>query len=109
VCLEKMRQLRQVSQNIDAKFEVLDLRQQFDDNAPISKNSVSLIVTSPPYPNAYDYHLYHRFRLFWLGYDPRMLAKVEVGSHLRHQKEATGFDQYVEEMTLCLRNFWWAL
>jgi DNA modification methylase len=109
VCLEKMRQLRQVSRNIDARFAVVDLRQQFDDNAPFSKNSVSLIVTSPPYPNAYDYHLYHRFRLFWLGYDPRMLAKVEVGSHLRHQKEATGFDQYVEEMTLCLRNFWWAL
>lgn len=111
VCLEKMRQLRLVSQvtETDTKFKVVDLRQQFEDNSSISKTSVSLIVTSPPYPNAYDYHLYHRFRLFWLGYDPRNLAKVEVGSHLRHQKERTGFDQYIEEMTLCLQNFWWAL
>ena len=45
-----------------------------------------------------DYHLYHRFRLFWLGFDPRKLAKIEIGSHLRHQKEATGFSAYLGEM-----------
>lgn len=60
--------------------------------------SVDLIVTSPPYGNANDYHLYHRFRLLWLGHDPRQLAKMEVGSHLRHQKEASGFDSYISEM-----------
>ncbi|MBI4488574.1 MAG: restriction endonuclease [Deltaproteobacteria bacterium] len=61
-------------------------------------DSVDLIVTSPPYGNANDYHLYHRFRLLWLGYDPGELAKIEIGSHLRHQKEATGFDSYLGEM-----------
>jgi DNA modification methylase len=65
-------------------------------------DSVDLIVTSPPYGNANDYHLYHRFRLLWLGYDPRQLANKEIGSHLRHQKESTGFDEYVEEMEQCL-------
>ncbi len=65
-------------------------------------DSVDLIVTSPPYGNANDYHLYHRFRLLWLGHDPRALAKVEIGSHLRHQKEATGFDAYRGEMQECL-------
>ena len=65
-------------------------------------DSVDLIVTSPPYGNANDYHLYHRFRLLWLGHDPRALAKVEIGSHLRHQKEATGFDSYRGEMQECL-------
>jgi len=38
-------------------------------------NSVDLIVTSPPYGNANDYHLYHRFRLLWLGYEPGQFAK----------------------------------
>ena len=65
-------------------------------------DSVDLIVTSPPYGNANDYHLYHRFRLLWLGYDPRQLANKEIGSHLRHQKESTGFDAYIEEMEQCL-------
>lgn len=60
--------------------------------------SVDLIVTSPPYGNANDYHLYHRFRLLWLGHDPRQLGKIEIGSHLRHQKESSGFDAYLAEM-----------
>ena len=59
---------------------------------------VDLIVTSPPYPNATDYHLYHRFRMFWLGYDPREMGKIEIGSHLRHQRNGTGFEEYQEEM-----------
>ncbi len=65
-------------------------------------NSADLIVTSPPYGNANDYHLYHRFRLLWLGYDPRDLGKIEIGSHLRHQKESSGFKEYMAEMELCL-------
>ena len=61
-------------------------------------DSVDLIVTSPPYGNANDYHLYHRFRLLWLGHDPRHLGRIEIGSHLRHQKESSGFDTYLAEM-----------
>jgi DNA modification methylase len=64
--------------------------------------SVDLVVTSPPYGNATDYHLYHRFRLFWLGADPCELARIEIGSHLRHQRESTGHDSYRDEMQACL-------
>jgi DNA methylase len=49
--------------------------------------SCDLAVFSPPYPNAFDYHLYHRFRLFWLGHDPRQLKHSEIGAHLRYQTE----------------------
>ena len=70
----------------------------------IPSNSVDLVVTSPPYGNAMDYHLYHRFRLLWLGCEPQALAKMEIGSHLRHQKEANGFDKYCEEMKASLKN-----
>ena len=43
-----------------------------------------LVVTSPPYPNAYSYHLYHRTRLIWLGYDPELFKKIEIGSHRKY-------------------------
>jgi DNA modification methylase len=43
---------------------------------PIADNSVSLIVTSPPYAsNAIDYMRAHKFSLTWLGYDIDNLAK----------------------------------
>jgi DNA modification methylase len=72
-------------------------------------DSVDLIVTSPPYANANDYHLYHRFRLFWLGHDPRELAHIEIGSHLRHQKESSAFDSYLEEIGQSLSGMYRAL
>jgi len=71
-------------------------------NGVCNPDTVDLIVTSPPYGNANDYHLYHRFRLFWLGYDPRQLARIEIGSHLRHQRESSGFDSYLAEIEECL-------
>lgn len=68
--------------------------------------TVDLIMTSPPYGNATDYHLYHRFRLLWLGHDPRKLGKIEIGSHLRHQKESSGFDAYAKEMSQTLHQMY---
>lgn len=32
--------------------------------------SVGAVITSPPYPNAYEYWLYHKYRMYWLGFDP---------------------------------------
>lgn len=103
--LKKVHRLAPLLDFREARFETADLR--FEKVVP--DNSVDLIVTSPPYPNATDYHLYHRFRLFWLGHDPRKLGKKEIGSHLRHQKENTGIDQYLNEMSSCLERMWAAL
>jgi len=61
---------------------------------PIKKNSIDFIVTSPPYPNAFDYCLYHRFRQFWLGFNPRILSNYEIGAHLKYQKNNQGPEQY---------------
>ena len=80
----------------DASFLVGDSRNDLRET--IGENSIDLIITSPPYPNATDYHLYHRFRLFWLGFDPRLLGKIEIGSHLRHQRNNTGFEEYRHDM-----------
>jgi hypothetical protein len=41
---------------------------------------VSLVITSPPYPNAFEYWLYNKYRMYWLGYDPISVRKVEIGA-----------------------------
>ncbi len=107
--------VRRLSGQLDFRspmFVTADSRASVIGDVPpafIKPESVALVVTSPPYPNANDYHLYHRFRLFWLGYDPRNLAGIEIGSHLRHQKERTGLKAYLNDMEPCLRNCFLAL
>ena len=54
---------------------------------------VGLVVTSPPYPNAYEYWLYHKYRMYWLGMDPLAVRKAEIGARChyfkkKHQTEA---------------------
>jgi DNA modification methylase len=75
------------------------------DTAEFPADSVDLIVTSPPYGNAYDYHLYHRFRLYWLGHLPAELAQHEIGSHLRHQREKSGYREYLDDLRLSIEQF----
>lgn len=87
-------------QRADAKFSIGDSRTDIGHH--VGDSSVGLIVTSPPYPNATDYHLYHRFRLFWLGFDPRELGAIEIGSHLRHQRTGKGFAEYCQDMASVL-------
>lgn len=41
---------------------------------------VDFILTSPPYPNTYDYYLYHKHRMLWLGYDVKSTMTSEIGS-----------------------------
>ncbi len=50
----------------------------------------NLLVTSPPYPNAFSYHLYHGIRLHWLGYDPSSFKKIEIGSHRKYSAKGSG-------------------
>ena len=48
---------------------------------------VHLVVCSPPYPNAYSYHLYHRSRMLWLDMDPEDFKKREIGSHRKYSSK----------------------
>ncbi|MDE0081742.1 MAG: hypothetical protein OXT72_03725 [Gammaproteobacteria bacterium] len=41
---------------------------------------VDLVITSPPYPNAYEYWLYHKYRMYWLGFDPIAVRESEIGA-----------------------------
>lgn len=67
----------------------------------IKSNSVSLIVTSPPYLNAYDYHKYHRQRIHWIGGDVEYARDLEIGSHDEFTRTGATPDQYFNDMNLC--------
>lgn len=71
----------------------------------IDENTVDLIVTSPPYPNTYDYYLYHKLRMFWLDMDWEKAKFNEIGSRLRHSSRKEPIEAYVRDMTKCFENF----
>jgi site-specific DNA-methyltransferase (cytosine-N4-specific) len=48
--------------------------------------AVDLVVTSPPYPNAYSYHLYHMTRMLWLDMDQVGFKAREIGSHRKYSR-----------------------
>lgn len=49
---------------------------------------LDLVVCSPPYPNAYSYHLYHMTRMVWLGMDQPKFKREEIGSHRKYSSPA---------------------
>lgn len=48
---------------------------------------IDLVVCSPPYPNAYSYHLYHMTRMLWLGMDQPKFKREEIGSHRKYSRK----------------------
>ena len=48
---------------------------------------IGLVVCSPPYPNAYEYWLYHKYRMWWLGYDPLFVKEKEIGARPHYFKK----------------------
>ena len=67
----------------------------------IKKNSIDLIVTSPPYLNAYDYHKYHRHRMHWIDGDVSFARDLEIGKHDTFTKKNSVADPYFEDMKNC--------
>lgn len=50
-------------------------------------NNIGLVITSPPYPNAYEYWLYHKYRMWWLGFNPVEVRTYEIGARPHYQKK----------------------
>lgn len=67
-------------------------------------DKVGLVVTSPPYPNAYEYWLYHKYRMYWLGFDPIAVREREIGArpHFFKKKPHTEHD-FGRQMGACFR------
>lgn len=51
------------------------------------ESPVGLVITSPPYPAAYEYWLYHKYRMYWLGYDPVAVREKEIGARPHYFKK----------------------
>ena len=67
---------------------------------------LDLVVCSPPYPNAYSYHLYHMTRMVWLGMDQPEFKKREIGSHRKFSskgKNGATIETFSDEMKTIFR------
>jgi hypothetical protein len=56
----------------------------------LANASVSLVVSSPPYPGVYDYVSHHDDRLRWLGLSARDFEALEIGSRRELSSESFG-------------------
>jgi site-specific DNA-methyltransferase (cytosine-N4-specific) len=52
----------------------------------IGEGSFAGAVFSPPYPNAYEYWLYHKYRAYWLGENPILVRELEIGARPHYSK-----------------------
>jgi SAM-dependent methyltransferase len=65
---------------------------------------VGLVITSPPYPNAYEYWLYHKYRMWWLGFDPLSVKEKEIGARAHFfKKNHHTAEIFVEQMRQTFR------
>lgn len=72
-------------------------------NSDDFSGSIGMVITSPPYPNAYEYWLYHKYRMYWLGYDPIEVKNEEIGARAKYFKKSgyEGYD-FAEQMSSLL-------
>lgn len=88
----------ELSELIEPRFEC-----QIIEGSLLSRPKIpllDLVVCSPPYPNAYSYHLYHQSRMSWLGMNQPKFKKEEIGSHRKYSsksKNAATVETFREE------------
>ncbi len=67
---------------------------------PLPDGVAAAAVFSPPYPNAYEYWLYHKYRMYWLGFDPIRVRGSEIGARPYYSGSGTlTADDFCREMT----------
>ena len=66
--------------------------------------NISLVITSPPYPNKYEYWLYHKYRMYWLDMDPLIVKEREIGArpHYFKKNHQTEHD-FERQMGVCFK------
>lgn len=65
---------------------------------------IGMVITSPPYPNAYEYWLYHKYRMWWLGFDPLAVKAREIGARAHFFKRNHHTEQdFWEQMRATFR------
>jgi SAM-dependent methyltransferase len=73
---------------------------------PVEKDSIDLVLTSPPYLNAIDYMRCSKFSLVWMGHaipDLQTLRSSSVGAEVRIQDMDVGVWAVISELRLLPR------
>lgn len=91
--------------NIEPHKATIFTAQAFDVPNLIGEPCIDLIVTSPPYLNSYDYYLYHKLRMFWLGYNHKKVQAEEIGSRNKHCDNKESIDTFIDSMTKAMKAF----
>lgn len=60
----------------------------------VADGSVDVVITSPPYPNVYDYADHHAIRTQWLGLDDHKVRAGEIGARRSFSQVAQGLEQW---------------
>jgi DNA modification methylase len=92
--VKRMQEFNQRASGSEALVYNADIR----DLNLLHEDSVDTIVTSPPYPNTYDYYLYHKQRMNWLGMKWESLKEDEIGSRLKHSSLKMSIGSYLGDM-----------
>ncbi len=71
----------------------------------IDDETIDLIVTSPPYLNAYDYHKYHRHRLHWIDGDVSFARDMEIGKHDTFTRPRATPEPFFTDLRTCMREW----
>ncbi|NPD92401.1 DNA methyltransferase [Xylanibacter muris] len=99
--LQSARKLKKNSIKDGTTATILNMNSlHLDDQIP---NNIGAVITSPPYPCAYEYWLYHKFRMYWLNYDPIQVRGEEIGARYSYFKKSKyeGYD-FAVQMTKLL-------
>lgn len=88
--------------NLPVGASVDVLCQDARDLSELPREHFAAAVFSPPYPNAYEYWLYHKYRMYWLGFDPVLVRSSELGAR-PHYCKPNGLDEhdFAAQMAKC--------
>ena len=101
---KKLAGAKRVSPKTDARVINKNSLKLSDDDF---RGSIGMVITSPPYPNAYEYWLYHKYRMYWLGFDPIEVKNEEIGARAKYFKKSgyEGYD-FAGQMSSLLENLY---
>jgi DNA modification methylase len=102
--IEAVRELSKIETAIRNTPVVLTADASEIGEKEITDGSIDLIVTSPPYPNSYDYYLYHKMRMYWLGFDPNEARQAEIGSRHEHSSKKAPIAVFEQRMQPVMNN-----
>jgi site-specific DNA-methyltransferase (cytosine-N4-specific) len=90
-----------VSPSLSSKVFNEDIRERGE---WVNEGPFDLVITSPPYANSYDYYLYHKQRMNWIGLDFRLAKDREIGSRLEFSSHKVPVEKFFDDMTRAFAN-----